>query len=228
MKILIVAATLMEVKLLVDDFEFVNEKSHNFNEYRYEGIEIDVLITGIGTTFAAFHVTEALRQNDYWYVINTGIAGSFTSDLQVGEVVNVVSEEFADLGIEEKDRFLTLFESGYMDSNEFPFENGLLKAGAGNGSFNFKNVRGITANIIHGKFSSISAVKEKFSAHIESTEGAAVLFVCNWLGVPCFEIRAISNYVEPREPAQWNIPLSLENLKNAVFHVLKEVTVPVH
>ena len=228
MKILIVAATWMEVKLLIDEFDFVAEKSHSFYEYKFAGNEIDVLIAGIGTTFATFHLTTTLQKDSYQLVLNVGIAGSFTNDLKIGEVVNVVSEEFADLGIEEKRQFLTLFESGFMESNEFPFENGILKATPANGLFSFNNVRGITTNKSHGKASSILAVKEKFSAHIESMEGAAVMYVCNWFGISCYEIRAVSNYVAPRDMAHWNIPLALENLKQTLIEVLTKVTIPVH
>lgn len=228
MKILIVAATRMEVKLLVDEFEFVAEKGHFLYQYKFAGNEIDVLVSGIGTTFTAFHLTTALQRGKYQLVLNVGIAGSFTTDLKIGDVVNVVSEEFADLGIEEKTHFITLFESGFMESNEFPFVNGILKATPLHGLFKLNNVRGITTNKSHGRSSSISAIKEKFSAHIESMEGAAVLYVCSWLGVDCYEIRAISNFVAPRDIARWNIPLALENLKKTVIEVLTKITVPVH
>lgn len=227
MKILIVAASWMEVKLLVDEFEFLAEKSHFLHEYRFGENEIDVLIAGIGTTFTTFHLTNTLQTNSYQFVLNIGIAGSFTIDLKIGEVVNVVSEEFADLGIEEKKEFLTLFESGFMESNEFPFENGTLKATPSNGLMSVNKVRGITTNKSHGEDSSITALKEKFSAHIESMEGAAVFYVCNWYGIPCYEIRAVSNYVAPRELANWNIPLALENLKQTVVEVLTKITAPV-
>lgn len=228
MKILIVAATWMEVKLLVDEFDFVAEKTHSLHSFKYAGNEIDVLVAGIGTTFTTFHLTTTLQHNSYQLVLNVGVAGSFTTDLKIGEVVNVVSEEFADLGIEEKIQFLTLFESGFMESNEFPFENGLLKATPSNGLINRNKVRGITTNKSHAKNSSILAIKEKFSAHVESTEGAAVLYVCCWFGIPCYELRAVSNYVAPREIAHWNIPLALENLKQTVIEVLTKVTIPVH
>ncbi|QGY43014.1 futalosine hydrolase [Maribellus comscasis] len=228
MKILIVAATWMEVKLLIDEFDFVAEKTHFLYEYQLAGNRIDVLIAGIGTTFATFHLTTTLQKTSYHLVLNVGVAASFTNDLKIGEVVNVISEEFADLGVEEKRQFLTLFESGFMEGNEFPFENGILKATPSNGLMNLNKVRGITANKSHGENSSIAALKAKFSAHVESTEGAAVLYVCIWYGIPCYEIRAISNYVAPREVAQWNIPLALENLKTSVLEVLTKVTIAVH
>ncbi len=228
MKILIVAATWMEVKLLVDEFDFVAEKSHSLFGYKFAGNEIDVLIAGIGTTFTTFHLTTTIQKSNYNLVFNIGVAGSYTTDLKIGEVVNVCSEEFADLGIEEKKQFLTLFESGFMEINEFPFENGMLKASPSDGFINLNKVRGITTNKVHREKSSISAIKEKFLAHVESMEGAAVLYVCNWFGISCYEIKAISNYVAPSDVAAWNIPLALENLKQTLIEVLTKVSVPVH
>jgi futalosine hydrolase len=227
MKILIVSATWLEVKLLADELEFIDETSHLLKKFRRNDIEVDILVTGIGTTFTAFHLTNALRDTNYDFVINVGIAGSLTNELNIGEVVTVVSEEFADLGIEKENEFLTLFESGFMDVNDFPFEQGILKASESNGLFDLKKVRGITSNKSHGRASSIAEIKSKFSAQVESMEGAVVLYVCNWLGINCFQIRAISNFVEPRDSSQWNIPLALEKLNVTVLDVLSKLTVEV-
>jgi futalosine hydrolase len=227
MKILIVSATWMEVKLLVDELEKVDEKSHLLKMFQFDGIEIDILITGIGTTFTTFHLTNTLHARNYDTVLNIGLAGSLSSELKIGEVVNVVSEEFADLGIEKRDEFLTLFESGFMDVNEFPFENGIVKASNGINWINLKKVRGITTNKSWGRALSISEIQSKFSAQIESMEGAAVFYTCKWLGVDCYQIRSISNYVEPRDSSKWNIPLALENLKVEVLKIFKNLTVPV-
>lgn len=227
MKILIVSATWLEVKLLADELEFIEEQTHLLRKYRTQEIEIDILTTGIGTTFTSFHLTNTLRDNQYKFVINIGIAGSLTSELRIGEVVSVVTDEFADLGIEKEDEFLTLFETGFMDANEFPFEQGILKTSDSNGLFDLKKVRGITTNRSHGRTTSIAELKSKFSAHVESMEGAVVLYVCNWFGVPCFQIRAISNFVEPRDSAQWNIPLALEKLNESILNVLSKLTVEV-
>ena len=115
-------------------------------------------------------------------MLNVGVAGTLSAELKIGEVVSVVSEEFADLGIEKQDEFLTLFESGFMNSNEFPFEHGILKATDSNGWINLKKVRGITSNKSYGRESSIAEIKEKFTAHIESMEGAAVFFYLQLVG----------------------------------------------
>jgi len=228
MKILIVSATWLEVKLLTDELEFIDQTTHLLKKYRLHEIEIDILITGIGTTFAAFHLTNALRDEQYQFGINIGIAGSLTDELAIGEVVLVVADEFADLGIEKENEFLTLFESGFMDANDFPFEQGMLKASELNGLFDLRKVRGITTNKSHGRAASISEIKSKFSAQVESMEGAVVFYVCNWFGISCFQIRSVSNFVEPRDSAKWNIPMALEKLNVTVLDVLKKLTVEVH
>lgn len=188
--------------------------------YDFNGRTTDILITGIGTVFSTFHLTNTLNHNNYSQIINTGIAGSLNPELKIGEIVNVVTEEFADLGIENRDRFLTLFESGFIDNDEFPFENGILKASEIINLEKLRKVRGITSNRSHGSEESISVLKQKFNADIETMEGAAVFYVCGKMGIPCCQIRAISNYVVPRDSEQWNIPLALENLKVKLLQFL--------
>ncbi len=227
MNILLVAATWMEVNLLVDELEKTGERSHLFKEYCLGDINVDILIAGIGPTFTTFHLTNTLKEKKYNKVINIGIAGSLTRELKIGEVVNVVFDEFADLGIETQNEFLTLFEAGFMNINEYPFENGVLKATHSNGWIDLKKVRGITTNRSHGSQSSIVHLLSKYPAHTESMEGAAVFYVCKWMGVDCFQIRSISNYVEPRDSSKWNIPLALENLKESLLMLLRNVSVSV-
>jgi len=228
MNILLVAATWMEVNLLVDELEKTGERSHLFKEYCLGETNVDILIAGIGTTFTTFHLTNALKEKKYDMVVNVGIAGSLTTELKIGDVVNVVYDEFADLGIETQSEFLTLFEAGYMEINEYPFENGVLKATHSNGWIELKKVRGVTTNRSHGTKGSINALHTKYSAHTESMEGAAVFYVCKWMGVDCYQIRSISNYVEPRDSSKWNIPLALENLKESVLVLLRNATVGVY
>ena len=227
MRILIVSASWLEVKLLADELEFIEESAHQIRKYRLEEIEIDILITGLGSTFTTFHLTNTLHANNYQFVMNVGIAGSLTAELSIGNVVSVVTDEFADLGIEMEDEFLTLFESGFMEANEFPFEHGVLKASDLNGLVELKKVHGITTNKSHGRATTIAEIKSKFNAQVETMEGAVVLYVCNWFGIPCVQIRSISNFVEPRDSAQWDIPLALERLNQTVMEVLQKLTVEV-
>lgn len=219
-----VAATGMEIRLLTDECRFIEAKSDNLSSYSYRNLDFDLLLSGIGTTFTTFFLTQALTGNGYTLVINTGIAGSLTDQLKIGDVINVTEDEFADLGIEKEKEFLTLFDSGFMHSDEFPFENRILQADGQHFAEFLPQVKGITSNISHGRESSIQALKNRFSASVESMEGAAVFYVCRSLGVPCMQIRSISNMVVPRSQSTWDIPLALENLKNALLKVLSALS----
>ena len=224
MRVLLVTATEMEVKLLSDECLFIGAVNDNMRSYRVHDLDFDILVTGIGTTFTTFFLTQALLENSYSYVIDTGIAGSLTDQYKIGDVINVVEEEFADLGIEKEREFLTLFDSGFLQSNEFPFENRTLRADNHNLAEFLPRVKGITSNISHGRESSIMELKNRFSANVVSMEGAAVFYVCRWLGIPFLQIRSVSNMVVPRNQSKWDIPLALENLKNALLKVLQELS----
>jgi futalosine hydrolase len=160
-------------------------------------------------------------------VINTGIAGSLSDHIRIGNVVSISEEEFGDLGVEKENEFLTLFESGFLQSNEFPFENRMLKADGQHFAGFLPKVKGVTTNISHGRESSITELKNRSSAKVVSMEGAAVFYVCRMFGVPCLQIRAISNMVVPRSQSKWDIPLALENLKNDLLKVLGELAAEV-
>src|SRR5688500_11134041 len=115
MKILLASATEQEVDL-----------SHiNLSKDEAAG-KIDLLITGIGIASTIYNLTKRLMQTKYDMVIQAGIAGSFTAELQPGEVVLVREDTFADSGVEENGVFKNLFSSGLANENDFPFEKGWL------------------------------------------------------------------------------------------------------
>jgi futalosine hydrolase len=223
LKLLVVTATEMEVKLLSNECRFNRSVTDNLTSYSYDKLDLDILVTGIGTTFTTFFLTQTLYHNSYSYVINTGIAGSLSDHIRIGNVVSISEEEFGDLGVEKENEFLTLFESGFLQSNEFPFENRMLKADGQHFAGFLPKVKGVTTNISHGRESSITELKNRSSAKVVSMEGAAVFYVCRMFGVPCLQIRAISNMVVPRSQSKWDIPLALENLKNDLLKVLGEL-----
>ena len=87
---------------------------------------IDVLITGVGVPSVLYHLQKRMQQIDYDFIIQAGIAGAFSHDMQLGQTVLVKQDCFADLGIEEKENYTPIFETGFADKNESPFEIGCL------------------------------------------------------------------------------------------------------
>ncbi|HLG36447.1 MAG TPA: futalosine hydrolase [Bacteroidia bacterium] len=206
MKILIVAASENEINPL-----------RNFIEVGKMQSSVDILITGIGSVATAYALTKQLQKKKYDLALNFGLAGSFNTDLEIGSVVNVTQEHFADLGAEDGEIFLTLDEMGFAGSNEIinesEIKNKVLEL--------IPQVCGITVNTVHGNEMSIEKVFNRFHPNSESMEGAAFLYCCMQEKIPCAQVRAISNFVERRNKDRWNIPLAIEHLNRNAIEILK-------
>jgi len=189
MKILLVVATHQEV---------VNDK---FKDCK-------ILITGMGMVNTSIQVTNELSQNKYNLVINMGVAGSFSQDYIIGDVVEVVEDNFSEFGFENGDDF------GLFSDSE------IVTKYIVEGKTTLQKVKGITVNTVHGNDQSIDKIVNRLNADLESMEGAAVFKVCSKFGVSCVQIRAISNIVEKRNKANWNMPLAIHNLNNQVAKII--------
>ncbi|MBB2146046.1 futalosine hydrolase [Pedobacter sp. LMG 31464] len=206
MKLLVVAATKAELGKV---FEHFNLPDENF----VQQAKFDILITGVGMTATAFALGQHLN-NGYNLVVNIGISGSFDKNIPLGSLVNIYMDTFAELGAENHDEFITIYELG--------FGNNTFKA-----SYQLADlpmVKGITVNKVHGNSDSIAKIEQRFNPQTESMEGAAVFYACNTSNIPCLQVRSISNYVEPRNKENWQIGLAIKNLNNWVIDFLINYT----
>ena len=221
MNILIVAATEFEILPLLS-FLKKHFKQPKANLFVLGETRANILVTGVGIPLTVLNLTKLLSKEDFDLILNLGIAGAISHQLELGEVVEVISDRFGDVGVEEKDgSFTDVFELGLIPSNQFPFEKGqLLNQGSKN--FNFiKKVHAITVSKVHGSLESINKIKAKYpSAELESMEGAAIALVCETEKQKYLQIRAISNYVEPRNRAGWKIEKAIENLNKIAIDIL--------
>lgn len=173
----------------------------------------------------AYHLTVSLLRNKYDLVINAGIAGSFSKKHKIGEVLQVQTEELGDLGIEENEDFLSLFDANLLENDAFPYRSKKLineTTITNKAIFALPQVSGLSVNTAHGCERSIARLRQKFDADIENMEGAAVFFVCLFQKQAFVEIRAISNLVEKRDKSKWNIPLAVKELNNSILDILNE------
>lgn len=170
----------------------------------------DVLVAGVGMVNTTLNLTKQLSVKTYDLVINMGIAGAFT-DINIGEVVEVIQDSFSEIGFENGIEF-EQFSDFRIDTN-YSVE----------GKTNLQKVKGITVNTVHGNEDSIADIVKKNNPDVESMEGAAVLKVCEEFKIPCMQIRSISNKVEKRNKANWDIPLAIQNLNNEVAKIITEL-----
>lgn len=228
MRILIVASSNREVLDFSSKLEYVHQIEPHYRSYKLGDIQLDILITGYGSVFTGYHLTRALNMINYDLSINIGLAGSFDHFLEQGFVVNVVQDQFADLGVEHKNKIYTIFEEELMDENEFPFSGGVLHS---LGNFEIDEVeslipvKAITLNTFYSDPKQINILRDKYTPEIESMNGAAFFYVCLSEKVPFLQIRAISHFVEIRRIENWNIPSALNNLTGSLMHILDELRI---
>jgi futalosine hydrolase len=214
MHILLVSATPFEIAPTLQwlESEFATPEQGLFSKNE---LTVRPLICGVGQTATAWQLGLRFAVEKPDWALNAGIAGAFAPDLEMGEVVNVVSECFADLGVEEADgRFTDLFKLGLAPVETALFDDaGRMRNPASEDMAFLRAVQGITVNKVHGFAPSIAAIRRLYpEAEVESMEGAAFFYACLHAGVPFLQIRGISNYVEPRNRDAWNLPLAIQNL----------------
>jgi futalosine hydrolase len=211
---------------LINYLEFVHQIEPNYKSYQYINLQVDILVSGYASAFTVYYLTRALNMINYDLVINIGLAGSFDHFLEQGFVVNVIQDQFADLGVEHKNNLYTIYEEELMNENEFPFVEGRLN---GIGNFEIEEidslipVKGITVNTLHSDPKWIKLMRNKFNPEIETMNGAAFFYVCLSEKVPFLQIRSISHFVEIRRIENWNIPSAIKNLNNSIISIFNEL-----
>lgn len=220
MKILVVAATAAEVESLQSEVLSPKSIVNEMGDSEFKTFDFDLLITGVGMVATAFALARHLSQNQYDLVLNLGIAGSFDRNIALGQIVEIVEDTFSELGAEDDTKFLPIEEMGFGEATFHPSTKLSDLYNLFN-TFNLTQARAITVNTVHGNEASIQKVMERLNPQIESMEGAAFFYACKHFNVPCMQIRAVSNYVEKRNRANWNIGLAIKNLNTFAVEFLK-------
>jgi futalosine hydrolase len=195
-----------------------------YGGYRSGNIKISLLVAGVGSVSTAWAMKQWFSVNEKPdLVINGGIAGSFKEYLNIGDVVLPVTDCFADSGFEDGENFITLFEAGFANPDEFPFRNGLIYADpvyCESMRGILKPVNAITVNTATGSEITVNKLLKKYNPDIETMEGATFFYICAREKIPFLALRAISNRVEPRNKNNWKIPLAINSLSEKLNEVL--------
>ena len=208
MQVLLIAATAQEI----EPFTSANKL-------------VDVLITGVGIPSTIYHLQKRIHQLDYDCIIQAGIAGSFKNDIELGKVVLIKQDCFADLGIEEKENYNPLFNIGFADKDEFPFTDGwLVNVNELLFKTNLPKVKAVTVNKVSDSELQKQQFISSFNPVIESMEGAALHYVCLQEAIPFLQIRSISNYVGERDKTKWKMKDAIENLNKELAILINGLT----
>lgn len=206
MKTLIVAATTFEIQPYIDRIDQYPQTNY--------------LISQVGMVQTAYHLGKHLAHNNYDLLINIGIGGCFNRALPIGAVVSVDRELFSELGAENDEQFIPIDELGFGTAHYQALQNPTTRELV----HKLPSGLGITVNKVHGNANEIAKLLTQVpEALIESMEGAAVFLAAAETQTQTIQLRGISNYVEKRNHATWNIPLAIENSNAVLFQILSEI-----
>lgn len=206
MKTLIVAATRFEIQPFLDRIAAYPNT--------------DYLITEVGMVQTAYRLGKHLVNNQYDLIINIGIGGCFNRSLPIGAVVSIDREIFSELGAEDDERFIPIDELGFGNAHYVATQNKTTKELV----HTLPTGLGVTVNKVHGNELEISKLLIQIpNALIESMEGGSVFLAASEAKIQTIQIRGISNYVEKRNRATWNVPLAIHNSNAVLFEILSKI-----
>nr|MBF0221155.1 futalosine hydrolase [Desulfobulbaceae bacterium] len=212
--LLLAAATELELKPLTDLLGQHNTYCH--------------LITGVGLLETAITLTSFIgstRGRTVSGVVNFGVAGGFhQTGVKLLDICLAENERLADLGICYGDR-IEAFDS--LDLPTFwEADRAMLSAASsavyGSGLTSRKGSF-ISVNGVSGSDSRAEFFWKRFQPLCENMEGAAVMRVCQQFDLPCLEVRAISNFVENRNPASWKLEEAAVQCAKAVACIVESL-----
>ena len=181
------------------------------------------VVLGVGLLEFATNLSVLLSrfsaEAPWTHVVLIGICGAYPGrGLNIGDVVRVDCEKVGDMGVVERDgSFMPWHKvcSGNSSGKPQVYESSSLRY-APAWIAGLKSASGLTVNCCTGTSAMAAERVQNFDVDVESMEGAACFSVCYAFGVPCFEIRAVSNFATDRDKSSWRIKEALDRLRFAI------------
>ncbi|RLQ92039.1 5'-methylthioadenosine/S-adenosylhomocysteine nucleosidase [Planomicrobium sp. Y74] len=231
MKIGIIGAMEEEVELLRASLENAQAQTIancEFTTGTYQGQEIVLLKSGIGKVNAAMSTTILLQHFNPELVINTGSAGGFDKDLEVGSIVisNEVRHHDVDVtafgyemgqvpqmpaAFQSNPELVELAEKAVSELEELPYAVGLIATGD---SFMNDPER---VELVRSQFPEMKAAE---------MEAAAVAQVCYQFDTAFVVIRALSDIAGKESSVSFDefLPKAAEHSTKIVLRVVERLT----
>ncbi len=197
------------------------------------GRELFIAQTGMGKANAACAATVLCERLAPGLLINTGCGGAFPGfGIGVGDIAVADAECFADEGVLTPDGWRGLDVIGiplYEGRGERVFNRVPLPPGPARCALEHAAAEGFAAAL--GPFLTVSTcsgtsrrgeeVLRRFPGICENMEGAAVAHVALIYGVPCLEVRGISNMVVDRDMSRWDLKRAVSEAQRFLLGFLK-------
>jgi futalosine hydrolase len=187
--------------------------------------QLYICITGVGMMATLWSLMNCLRSQNFDFALQTGVGGSYDRSIDLGTLLFVTSDQYGDLGAQDHYNYLDIFDLGLLQPDEFPFTGGKLLCPPHplHVRLQLPQASALTVNTVAGADFMVRARRHKFNCQVESMEGAAFHYVCLREQIPFAQLRAISNYVEPRDKSKWKMKEAVINLNNWLIDFLEQL-----
>lgn len=203
---------------------------------RLKGLDALCCLTGVGPLNAALALGLCLARAEsegrpVTVVCNAGLAGAFDlGDLPLRELCLVREEIWPEFGLHDG-QSVTAQAFGFPlwqppQPGAAPLRDRLALAGlealktagarptaqADGRALPFRECRSLTVAGVSASFARARDLESRYHADLENMEGFAVAYACARRGIPCVEIRSVSNKVGPRAKDEKDFPGALRAL----------------
>lgn len=236
--LLVLSAVAAELQLLISSLSERRQVEHPAWPVitgRLAGASLICCAAGPGTANAAGATAALIERYQPQLVLMTGCGGACPgSGLAIGDLTIAAEELFADLGVMTPEGWLDMQEMGLplvtlegdRHFNRIPLDGALTEQALRcAGSLGLKPLKGTFATVAacSGTTARGLELAQRYGVVCENMEGAAAALVCLRYGVPCLEIRGISNLVEDRDRTGWDIPAAVQAAQGFVITFLEQL-----
>ena len=230
MRIAVIGAMEQEVELLRSEIEQVETKMIANSEYTvgtYKNHEVILLKSGIGKVNAAMSTSILLNEYKPDYVINTGSAGGYDPNLEVGAIVISDEVRYHDVDVtafgyeigqvpqlppafKSDERLMLLAEEAVKEIGEHQAATGLIATG----DIFMQDAKKV--EIVRNNFPQMKACE---------MEAAAVAQVCHQFSVPFVVIRALSDIAGKESSISFDefLPVAAKHSTEIVLKVIEKL-----
>ncbi len=177
--------------------------------------DLVVVAAGVGSAASASVAAAALALDAYDVVLSLGVAGGFRGRAAVGDVVVADRVVVADLGVESPGGFLSTADVFGVDAEwalRTPYPPGVARRLTDAG-LAVRTGAVLTVSTVTGTDERAQRLAAAHpTAVAEAMEGYGVLTACRAHGTPFGEVRSVSNVVERRDRAAWDVAGALRTL----------------
>lgn len=197
---------------------------------------VAIACCGVGKSAAAAATALLVNRFTLSHVLMVGCAGAYPEGgLTLGDLAIASEEIMGDEGVVTTTGFLDMEQIGLpivrcgeqRYFNHFPTDSFLLNqikdsltTYAQQHSLQCKVGRFVTISTCSGTAQYGQQLYQRTHGLIENMEGAAAAQICALYQIPFNELRAISNMVEDRNMAQWDLAGAMNRAQHATLHVI--------